>query len=89
MRPFLCAHEKWEKGAFLVWKKTSSEALIERKCSFCEFGTIITLSAGEETEIICEKHGIVPRDHLCRSFRYDLLKRDPEKNASTATDTDR
>ena len=89
MRPFLRAHEKWEKGAVLVWKKTSSEALMERKCSFCEFGTIITLSTGEEPDIICEKHGIVPRDHLCRSFRYDLLKREPVKKALTAVDNDR
>lgn len=72
-----------------MWKKTSSEALIERKCSFCEFGTIITLSTGGESDIICEKHGIVPRDHLCRSFRYDLLKREPQKKASIVVDTDR
>lgn len=80
---------KWEKGAFLVWNKTGSEALIEKNCAFCEFGTVIALSTGEEPDIICEKHGIVPRDHLCRSFRYDLLKREPQKKASTATDTDR
>ena len=71
-----------------MWDKTGNEALIERSCAFCEFGTAITLSTGEEPDIICEKRGIVPRDHLCRSFRYDLLKREPQKKASTATDAD-
>jgi hypothetical protein len=89
VRPFVCAHKNWEEGAFLVWKKTVNEAEIERKCAFCEFGTAITLSTGEEPDIICEKHGIVSRDHLCRSFRYDLLKREPVKKTSTAVDNDR
>ena len=69
-------------GELLMGKKTGSEALIERKCAFCEFGTLITLSTEEEPDIICEKHGIVPRDHLCRNFRYDLLKREPKKTVS-------
>ena len=64
-----------------MWEKTVNEALIEKNCAFCEFGTVIMLSTGEEPDIICEKHGIVSRDHLCRSFRYDLLKRDPQKTA--------
>ena len=66
-----------------------NEAVIERNCAFCEFGTAIMLSTGAEPDIICEKHGIVPRDHLCRSFRYDLLKREPDKKTSTAADNDR
>ena len=69
-------------GAFLVRKKTGGEALIERKCAFCEFGTVITFSSGEELDMICKKHGIVPRDHVCRCFRYDLLKREPKKTFS-------
>lgn len=60
-------------------RKTENEALIERCCAFCELGTVITLSTGEEPNMICEKHGLVPRDHVCRSFRYDLLKREPKK----------
>ena len=78
----LSAHMKiGEKGAVLVWEKTVSEALMEKKCAFCEFGTVIMLSTGEEPDVICEKHGIVSMDHLCRSFRYDLLKREPQKTA--------
>ena len=72
-----------------MWKKTVNEAVTERNCAFCEFGTAITLSTGEEPDIICEKHGIVPRDHLCRSFRYDLLKREPVKKTSPAADNDK
>lgn len=68
-------------------KKTESEALIERACAFCEFATAITLSTGEEPDMICEKHGLVPRDHVCRSFRYDLLKREPKKMNSEQLDT--
>ena len=66
-------------------KKTESEAMIERCCEYCEFATVITLSTGEEPDMICEKHGLVPRDHVCRSFRYDLLKREPKKMESDRT----
>lgn len=61
-------------------KKTDNGATIERSCAFCEYATVITLSTGEEPDMICEKHGLVPRDHICRSFRYDLLKREPKKD---------
>ena len=68
-------------------KKTAIEASIERKCAFCEYGTIITLSTGQEQEMICEKKGLVPLDHVCRSFRYDLLKRDPKKTVLEESET--
>ncbi len=74
-------------GAFLLGKKTGSEALIERKCAFCEFATVIALSTEEHPDMICEKHGIVPRDHVCRSFRYDLLKREPKKTVTEKPET--
>ena len=60
-------------------KKTENDELIQRACAFCEFGTPIRLSAEEEPDIICEKHGIVKADHICRSFCYDLLKREPKE----------
>lgn len=68
-------------------KKTGSEASIERSCAFCEFGTVIALPAEEEPDIICEKHGIVRRDHVCRHFSYDLLKREPRKADTEHRDT--
>ena len=60
-------------------KRSEQEAGIEKKCAFCEFGTVIALSSGEATDVICEKHGIVRKDYVCRSFRYDLLKREPQE----------
>lgn len=60
-------------------KRSMREAEMERSCAFCEFGTVIALPAKEATDVICEKHGVVHKDHVCRSFRYDLLKREPQK----------
>lgn len=60
-------------------KKSAKEANVEKCCAFCEFGTVIAFSSKEATDVICEKHGIVHKDHVCRSFRYDLLKREPQK----------
>ncbi len=62
-----------------MFKRSVEEAEIEKNCAFCEFGTVIALSSKEATDVICEKHGIVHKDHVCRSFRYDLLKREPQK----------
>jgi hypothetical protein len=56
--------------------RPSGNASAERTCAFCEFGTLIPNSA----DAICEKHGLVRANHTCRSFRYDLLKREPRKN---------
>ena len=60
-------------------KRSERETEIEKSCAFCEFGTVISFSSKEATDVICEKHGIVHKDHVCRSFRYDLLKREPQK----------
>ena len=62
-----------------MFKRSMPEAGIEQRCAFCEFGTVIALPSKEATDVICEKHGIVHKDHVCRSFRYDLLKREPQK----------
>ena len=51
----------------------------EKSCAFCELGTVIVRSSGEATDVICEKHGIVRKDYVCRSFCYDLLKREPQE----------
>ena len=67
-------------------KKPGNEAQIERACAFCEYGTVIALPAEEDPDIICEKHGIVRRDHVCRHFSYDLLKREPKKANAEQTD---
>lgn len=63
-----------------MMKRFVRETDVEKRCAFCEFGTVIALSSKEAKDVICEKHGIVPKDHVCRSFRYDLLKREPQEN---------
>ena len=78
-----CAHTSahTEKGRLevLMIKRSVRESGIEKKCAFCELGTVITLSSKEATDVICEKHGLVRKDYVCRSFRYDLLKREPQE----------
>ena len=49
---------------------------IERRCSYCSFAGKIN---GEK--MICQKRGIVESGGSCRSFRYDPLKRVPERSA--------
>lgn len=49
---------------------------IEPSCLYCVHGR--TLS---ETEVACEKKGIVEPRGGCRRFRYDPLKRTPPRPA--------
>lgn len=64
-------------------KKQEKNGLSERSCAFCEFATKVSLSTGGTPDMICEKHGLVRADHVCRSFRYDLLKREPTTKMRT------
>lgn len=45
-----------------------------RSCTYCTRGTVVN-----DTEVVCEKRGIVPAEHSCRKFRYDPCKRIPCK----------
>ena len=58
-------------------KKTDSE--ITKACVFCEYGTEAPDDGSGRDAVICSKRGIVRGDGCCRSFRYDLLKRDPKR----------
>ena len=49
---------------------------IEPKCEYCKIGT---LSADKES-VLCPKKGIMSKEHFCKKFRYDPLKRIPEDN---------
>ena len=51
---------------------------ITPNCSYCLYGCIVT-----ETECVCERKGIItnPRS-ACRRFRYDPMKRTPERPAA-------
>ncbi len=44
-----------------------------RSCRFCERSTEVM----DEDNVLCEKKGIVARDHVCGGFRLDLLKLNP------------
>lgn len=77
--PSVNGAEKHGRREVSMTKKSERDDSMERACAFCELGTRIPLSTGEESDVICEKHGIVSADHCCRSFRYDLLKRSPKE----------
>ena len=78
MRPYICVHEIGRLEVLML-KRSAQEAQIEKSCAYCEFGTVIALSSQKKADVICEKHGIVPQNHVCRNFRYDLLKREPQE----------
>ena len=47
-------------------------------CAYCVYGCAVS-----ETECACERKGIVTNPNsACRRFRYDPLKRTPERPAS-------
>ena len=56
-------------GAELLFRKK-----IDRYCTYCQFAGKI-----DEDHMICQKYGVVPVEHHCRSFRYDPLKRVPQR----------
>ncbi len=63
-------------------EKNEIEETVERCCAFCEFATALPTPDGEDSDMICEKRGVVRADHVCGKFRYDLLKRAPREKPS-------
>ena len=55
---------------------------IEPSCFYCKFGRQLS-----ETEVACEKKGVVECVGGCRRFRYDPMKRTPPR--PVALDTSR
>jgi hypothetical protein len=55
-------------------KKT--EHCEEKFCKYCERAK--TLS--DPDTMLCGRHGVVPAGHSCRRFRYDPLKRTPNRS---------
>ena len=45
----------------------------KRRCELCESSRDI----GDEACVLCDRKGVVRRDHACRRFTLDLLKLDP------------
>ena len=51
---------------------------IKPNCSYCVYGCAVTA-----TECACERKGVVTNQlSACRRFRYDPLKRTPERPAA-------
>ena len=48
---------------------------IAKKCAYCLNASPI----GNDGEMVCKKHGIINSDDVCRSYRYDPLKREPAR----------
>jgi len=46
-----------------------------RSCSCCVYG----VKSEYTTEVLCKKHGVCEKRDYCRHFKYDILKREPEK----------
>ncbi len=54
-------------------KKAKKMLKFPHACCYCEHATPLS----DESTVLCDKKGIVPAEHKCRRFRYDLLKRKP------------
>ncbi|MBR3552726.1 MAG: hypothetical protein IKN72_04980 [Clostridia bacterium] len=53
------------------------------QCALCIHGTIVD---GDD-EVLCPRYGVMKPDGACRKYRYDPLKRKPQK-AKLNTDFD-
>lgn len=49
---------------------------IEPRCLYCARAVPL-----DDSHVACRKKGVVPREHACRAFRYDPLRRVPPKPA--------
>jgi len=54
---------------------------LEKICVYCEYGTAAPPDGSGEERVVCMKKGIVSAFHSCRKFKYDLLKREPKREA--------
>lgn len=48
---------------------------IDKKCEYC----LHSKSYLNNQEILCKYKGVVMADNKCRRFKYDILKRKPNK----------
>lgn len=44
-------------------------------CKYCRFSTVLEFTG----EVICKKRGISDPDGSCRQYKYDPLKRQPQR----------
>ena len=50
---------------------------IEPHCLYCARAIPF-----DQSHVACRKRGVVPKEHACRAFRYDPLRRIPPKPAA-------
>ncbi len=48
---------------------------LPRSCKYCVYGKDLPFSE----EILCKKHGVTSVSDYCRHYKYDPLRRVPEK----------
>ena len=48
---------------------------LPRSCKYCVYGKDLLFSE----EILCKKHGVTSFSDYCRHYKYDPLRRVPEK----------
>ena len=56
-------------------KRLLNDKNIIPSCSYCAHGKV---APGGEN-VLCKKYGVVGREHSCRKFTYDVLKRQPKR----------
>lgn len=49
---------------------------IEPRCLYCARAVPL-----DDEHVACRKRGVMPKEHACRAFRYDPLRRVPPKPA--------
>lgn len=47
---------------------------ITKCCALCEIGRL----SPDGGSVLCTKNGVMAKSDICRKFRYDPLKREPE-----------
>ena len=58
---------------------------LSKSCSFCIYGTKSEFS----DEIFCAKRGVTNKRDYCRHYKYDVLKRVPDKIKASYSFTDK
>ncbi len=58
---------------------------LSKSCSFCIYGNKSEYS----DEIFCAKHGVTNKRDYCRNYKYDILKRKPERIKTSGEFTDK
>ena len=48
---------------------------LKKSCEYCRYGTVLEFT----NETICKKRGVTDKTDSCRSYKYDPLKRVPQK----------